>query len=73
MYRNIKSLYCATGSNIVSQVNYTSKINKHIPKEIRCVIIRGTEGRGDGMKAVRMYKHSVIRQVLEIYYRTWQI
>ena len=62
MYRNIKSLCCATGSNIVSQINYTSKINKHTPKEIRCVIMRGSVGRGNWMKAVKMYKLSIIRQ-----------
>ena len=52
MYRYIKSLCCVTGSNIVSQVNYISKINKHTPKEIRCVIIRGSVGGGNWIKAV---------------------
>ena len=28
MYRNIKSLYCVTGANIVLQVNYTTITNK---------------------------------------------
>ena len=55
-----------TGSNIVSQVNYISKINKHTPKEIRCVIIRGSVGGGNWIKAVKMYKLSIIKQVLEM-------
>ena len=35
MYRNIESLCCATGTTVVLQVNYTSKTNKLIEKEIR--------------------------------------
>ena len=47
----------------MSQINYTSKINKHTPKEIRCVIIRGSVGRGNWMKAVKMYKLSATRSI----------
>ena len=33
MYRNSKSLCCVTGTNIVLQVNYTSKTNKQTNKQ----------------------------------------
>ena len=45
MYRNIESL-CVIGTNIVSQVNYTSQTNKLIEKEIRLVVTRGKEQEG---------------------------
>ena len=41
MYRNSKSLYCVPGTNIALEVNYTSKTNKLIAKEISFVITRG--------------------------------
>jgi len=41
MYRNIKSLCCVTGTNIVLKVVYTSKTNKFIEKEIIFMITRG--------------------------------
>ena len=51
MYRNIQSLYYVTGTNIVLQVNYTSKnkqINKLAEKEIRFVVTRDEEwGQGE--------------------------
>ena len=47
MYRNTELLYCAPGTNIVVQVNYTSKTNSE--KETRFVINRG-QGRGRGTR-----------------------
>ena len=40
MYRTIKSLYQVPGSNIVVQVNHSSKTNEFIEKDIRCVVTR---------------------------------
>ena len=42
MYRDIESLCCVRGANIILQVNYTFKMNKQ-KKEIRFVVIRGRE------------------------------
>ena len=47
MYRDIESLCCVPGTNIVLQVNYTSKTNKFIEKEIRFVAIRDEGSRGE--------------------------
>ena len=44
MYRNIDSLCCVPGTDIVSQVNYTSKRNKLTEKEIGFVVTRGGGG-----------------------------
>ena len=41
MYRNIKLLYCVLGTNTVLWVNYPSKTNKLIEKEIRFMVTRG--------------------------------
>ena len=41
MHRNIKSLGYVLGTNIVLQINYTSKTNKLIEKEVRFVVTRG--------------------------------
>ena len=53
MYRNIESLCCTTGTNIVLQVNYTSKANKYtrkpVEKEIRFVVTRGRGGVEGGI------------------------
>ena len=40
MYRDIESLCCVPGTNIVLQVNYTSK-NKQIHRKIKFVVMRG--------------------------------
>jgi len=49
MYRNVESLCCVTETDIVLQVNYTSKIYEQTnsEKEIRFVV---TRGRGVGQK-----------------------
>ena len=59
MYRNIQSLRCVPGTNIVVYINYTSKTNKLIEKEIRFVVTRG--GEANWMKAVKRYKLPVIK------------
>ena len=41
MYRNTESPYSITGTNIVFSVNYISKTNKQLRKEIRFVFTRG--------------------------------
>ena len=41
MYRSIISPCCVPGTNLVLLVNYTSKTNKPIEKEIRFVVTRG--------------------------------
>ena len=40
MYRNIQSLCCTAGTNIVLQVNYTLSTNELIEKVIRFVFTR---------------------------------
>ena len=49
MYRNVKSLCCVTETDVVLQVNYTSKTYEQTnsEKEIRFVV---TRGRGVGKK-----------------------
>ena len=45
MYRDIESLCCVTGTNIVVSVSYTSETNKQtsklIEKEVRFAVTRG--------------------------------
>ena len=54
VYRNIESLCCVTGTTIVLQVNYTSKTNKLIEKEIRFVVpVGGGRREGNLIKAVK--------------------
>ena len=45
MYRNVESLCCVTETDIVLQVNYTSKIYQQTnsEKEIRFVVNRGRD------------------------------
>ena len=67
MYGNIL-LCCIPGTNIVSQVNYTSKPNKLIDKEIRFVVSRGRGvGRKDWMKTVKRYTLPVISSRVVMY------
>ena len=47
MYRNIEPLYCAPGTNMVLQVNYTSKTNKQTHRK-----------RGQKEKEVKKKKRS---------------
>ena len=61
MYRNVKSLCCVPGTNIVLQVDYISKPNKLTGKEIRFVVTRDGSGGWNWMKAVKRYKLPVIR------------
>ena len=66
MHRTIKSLCCVPGTNIVLQVNYTSKTNKQINKLIKkrsdlWLPEMGVGRRGNLMKAVKKYKLPVIR------------
>ena len=52
MCRNIESLCCISGANKLTE------------KEIIFVVTRGEGwGRGNWMKAVKIYKFSVIRQI----------
>lgn len=43
MHRNIKSLYCTPGINIMLQVNYTSKNKLQGKKKILSVVTKGEE------------------------------
>ena len=69
MYRNSESLCCVTGTknSVVAQLYFKNKkkhTNKLMDKEIRFVVTRGRGwGRGNWMKAVKMYKLPVIRQI----------
>ena len=59
-YRNIESLCCVTGTDIVLTVDKLHfKSKQLIEKESRFVVTR--EGRGNWMKAVKRYKFLVIR------------
>ena len=59
MYRNIKSLFCAPGTNIVLWINYTSKTNKqaHSKRDQICKYWRGSQNQ---LKVVKKYKLPVI-------------
>ena len=60
VYRNIKSLCCVTGSNIVLWVSYTSKRNKY--RERVDVWLSEAEGGDVALDVkVKRYKLSVIR------------
>ena len=66
MYRNIESLCCVTVTNIVWQVNYTSKTNRQtnqpMEKEIRFVVTRsGRLEEGELDEGGQRYKLPVIR------------
>ena len=55
MCRNIESLGCVTETNIVLQVNYTSKTNKVIKKDQICAARGGGKGREHNwVKAFKM-------------------
>ena len=56
MYRKSKQLCGVTGTNIVLQVNYTSKASELTEKEIRSVVTRGEGGGEIWMEGVKMYK-----------------
>ena len=60
MYRNIKPLCCVTGTNIVSQVDYTSKANKqtHRKRDQICRSEAGGRGRRNWVKTIKRYKLS---------------
>ena len=61
MYANVKSLCCVPGTHIVLWVNYTSKTNKLIEKEIRFVVTRGGGGgKEDWRKGIKRIKPPVI-------------
>ena len=47
MYKNTKSLCCVTGTNILLQVNYASKMNKLIERDQICGYLRGGVGEGE--------------------------
>ena len=59
IYKNIKSLCCTPGTNIVFQVNYTSKTNRFI--ESRFVATRGRGWRerelDEGGQKVQTYSY----------------
>ena len=63
MYRNIKSLCCAPGADVVLQVNYTSKTKETNSERKRSDLwlpeARGEE-KGNWLKGVRRYKLPVI-------------
>ena len=62
VYRNIESLCCIPGSNMVLQVNYASKTNKFIEKEIRFVAARsGVRENGKLNESSQKYKLPVVR------------
>ena len=44
LYRNVKSLCFVTETSRALSVNYTSKTNKLIEKEIRYMVTRGGDG-----------------------------
>ena len=62
IYRRVESLCCMPGSNIMLQVNYNSKANKLIEKEIRFVVTKDQKVRGRGywMKVARWYKLTAV-------------
>ena len=55
IYRSVESLCCTPRSNIMLQVNYNSKANKLIEKEIRFVVTKDQKVRERGywMKVAR--------------------
>ena len=56
MYRHIDSLCCIPGTNIMLQVNYTSKqIYKQTHGKRSDLWLPEAEGRGNWMKAVKKY------------------
>ena len=66
MYRNIESLCCAPGTNIVLQVNYTSKTNKQTNSQKKRSDLwlpeaEGGGGRGNWMKMIKRYKLPTVR------------
>ena len=58
MYRNIESLCCASGTNTVLQVSYTSKTNTLVEKEIRFGVTRGM-GWEQGVLDTGSQKHKL--------------
>ena len=64
-YSNIELLCCVPGTNIVSQVNYTSKLNSKTNSQKKRLDLWLPEAevgeRGNWMKVVKKYKFPVIR------------
>ena len=63
-YRNIKSLCCVTGTDIVLTVDKLHfKSKQLIEKESRFVVLTGSEWRGNWMKVVEMYNLPLTRWI----------
>ena len=61
MCKNIKSLFCVTGTNTVYRsITFQKQADILIQKEITIVVTRGRSGEGNFMKSVKRYNLEVI-------------
>ena len=65
MYRKIKLPYFTTETKVTLWVNYTSKTNKLIEKDVLCVVTRGRVGEegelDEGNQKVQISNYKISR------------